>query len=139
MLQQTGWLQLPLLSPASPALAADQPFRLGASAPSTQPLEIGSAPSTSQALATRTSAESALVAARSTVPVLPSTSPSISAPVSSQPVSAALIWRGTVGQNGNLRAAPRRNAPVIGQLSAGQPVTVVHWVDGDEIESENTT
>lgn len=55
------------------------------------------------------------------------------------PTAAALIWQGTAGQDGYVRAAPSTKAARLGDLKAGQPVQVVDWVSGEEVETENTT
>jgi lipoprotein-anchoring transpeptidase ErfK/SrfK len=48
-------------------------------------------------------------------------------------------WRGIAGQEVNRRSAPNRSKPPIGTLGAGEPVEVVHWVRGEEVEPRNDT
>ena len=39
----------------------------------------------------------------------------------------------------NLRSAPSRRAPIVGQLPAGSPLVVTAWVAGDQIVADNPT
>jgi len=39
----------------------------------------------------------------------------------------------------NLRSAPSRSAPSVGQLPAGSPLVVTAWVAGDQIIADNPT
>jgi len=48
------------------------------------------------------------------------------------------LWSGRVQPEGaNLRAAPRRAAPLLDQLAGGAAVQVARWVQGDEVVEEN--
>jgi lipoprotein-anchoring transpeptidase ErfK/SrfK len=52
--------------------------------------------------------------------------------------AASVVWQGTAARDGFIRAAPQRGAPVVGELAPGQPVQVVRWVNGQEVEKENS-
>jgi lipoprotein-anchoring transpeptidase ErfK/SrfK len=60
-------------------------------------------------------------------------------PPPAQAPAAKLVWQGLAGQEGYVRAAPTTAAPKVGELRAGQPVRVLRWVGGQEVEKENTT
>jgi lipoprotein-anchoring transpeptidase ErfK/SrfK len=64
-----------------------------------------------------------------------------SPPDGNQPLlpASSVLWEGTASRDGFIRAAPQRGAPVVGELAPGQPVQVVRWVSGQEVEKENTT
>lgn len=49
------------------------------------------------------------------------------------------LWRGTAAGDVYVRAAPSRKAAQVGKLGAGQPVEVVGWVSGEEVEADNPT
>jgi hypothetical protein len=54
--------------------------------------------------------------------------------------SAQGVWQGVVsGDAPNIRSAPSTDAPVVGQLAAGQPVSIVQWVHGQRVEEVNET
>ena len=60
----------------------------------------------------------------------------------SQPgvAEASEPWQGTVATDSiNVRSAPNSSAPRVGVLERGQPVTVLAWVTGEEIETQNST
>jgi lipoprotein-anchoring transpeptidase ErfK/SrfK len=66
------------------------------------------------------------------LPVVELSSPAISFTAPATPARPAVaIWRGS--------AAPTRAAAKVGELQPGQPVEVVRWVSGEEVEKENTT
>ena len=65
-----------------------------------------------------------------------STSSAVLAPAAPPPAPAG-VWVGTAGRDAYLRAAPNRGQPPVGELEAGQPVQVVRWVSGEEVEKEN--
>jgi lipoprotein-anchoring transpeptidase ErfK/SrfK len=54
-------------------------------------------------------------------------------------VDTPAVWHGHVGKPANVRSAPQRTAPVLGELQPGTPVTVLRWAAGDMIEPDNPT
>ena len=52
---------------------------------------------------------------------------------------ASSLWTGTAAVQVSIRSEPSSDAPVIGVLEQGDPVTVDGWVSGDEIETQNNT
>jgi hypothetical protein len=48
-------------------------------------------------------------------------------------------WRGSAARQAYVRTAPSRKAKQIGELLPDQPVEVVGWVNGDEVERDNST
>src|SRR5437763_15144724 len=73
-------------------------------------------------------------------------------PASVEPVTAADIpqaravtaavhtgWHGQIGRPANMRAAPHRDAALLGELQPTTPVDVLDWVAGDAVESDNPT
>ena len=119
-----GW-QARLWPAETPAAEAAEPVQVQVSGGRllTQPVLVGG--STEPALA----ASSAGVPAELAV----STVPSVAA------VTPPQVWKGTVGQEGYVRAAPSTSAPRVGELQPGQAVKVLRWVSGEEVEKENST
>jgi len=73
-------------------------------------------------------------------------------PASVEPVRAADIpqaravtaavhtgWHGQIGRPANMRAAPRRDPALLGELQPTTPVDVLDWVAGDAVETDNPT
>ncbi len=53
---------------------------------------------------------------------------------------AAGAWQGVVGSDSpNVRSAPTTNAPVVGTLAAGSPISIEAWVHGQMVEGVNET
>jgi hypothetical protein len=53
---------------------------------------------------------------------------------------AAGGWQGVVGSGGvNVRSAPSVNAPVIGEVPSGSPITIQAWVHGQMVSGVNET
>ena len=49
--------------------------------------------------------------------------------------SAAQLWQGTIiSAQANVRSAPDTSAPIVKVLNYGQPVTVVAWAQGQEVQ-----
>ena len=49
------------------------------------------------------------------------------------------VWEGTASRAGYVRRAPERNGKPIRELTPGEPVEVVRWVAGEEVEKNNDT
>ena len=49
------------------------------------------------------------------------------------------VWEGTAARAGYVRRAPERNGKPIRELTPGEPLTVVRWVAGEEVEKDNNT
>ena len=49
------------------------------------------------------------------------------------------VWEGTAARAGYVRRAPERNGKPIRELTPGEPVKVVAWVAGEEVEKNNNT
>ena len=47
------------------------------------------------------------------------------------------VWEGTAARAGYVRRAPERGGKPIRELTPGEPVTVVGWVAGEEVEKNN--
>jgi hypothetical protein len=46
-------------------------------------------------------------------------------------------WSGYSAGEANLRRGPSTEFPISGQLSAGEPVKVLRWINGQEVETQN--
>lgn len=56
------------------------------------------------------------------------------------PTLAAGEWQGVVGGgNPNIRSGPTTNAPIVGTLTTGDPITVEAWVHGQMVTGVNDT
>jgi lipoprotein-anchoring transpeptidase ErfK/SrfK len=63
----------------------------------------------------------------------------LSTSIGQSAMPAVTTWRGVAGQAANRRSAPNRSRAPIGELKAGEPVEVVDWVSGEEVEPHNNT
>lgn len=49
------------------------------------------------------------------------------------------VWEGTAGRAGYVRRVPERKGTPLRELTPGEPVQVVRWVAGEEVEKNNDT
>jgi hypothetical protein len=58
----------------------------------------------------------------------------------SMPATSANLgigWAGYASKDGNLRRGPSTDFPVSGELHEGDPVKVLRWINGQEVETQN--
>jgi lipoprotein-anchoring transpeptidase ErfK/SrfK len=75
----------------------------------------------------------------STIGTRPAAETGAARPVAPAASAQESIWEGTAARAGYVRWAPERGGTPVRELMPGEPVVVVDWVAGEEVEKNNNT